>query len=263
MTRGRPTATSSHSCTASPRTPAAGSRSSLTCIGRVCGPSRSSSGATPPPRARTRCRRIAWRPSPPTSWPSLTPAGPSGPTWSGMTGEVLSPGISARTMRTGCAASPCSPRRTLARWPVPCSAPCSLCAAGTRWPSKCRSCPSSCSPRPLPPPSSSRACPRTPLAATQRDYPAQPTCAGRWPGIAPSRGVPLGSSCPDSPTPGRSPCPRLWGNRDPALGRAAAEGTARHVTGDYLFIEIDAGHWLPENHADQVVETIIDRIEHA
>ena len=61
----------------------------------------------------------------------------------------------------------------------------------------------------------------------------------------------------------RVPTSYLWGNRDPALGRAAAEGTARHVTGDYLFIEIDAGHWLPENHSDQVVETIIDRVEHA
>lgn len=59
------------------------------------------------------------------------------------------------------------------------------------------------------------------------------------------------------------PTSYLWGNRDPALGRSAAERTGDHVTGDYLFVEVDAGHWLPENHPDQVVETVIDRVEHA
>ena len=65
--------------------------------------------------------------------------------------------------------------------------------------------------------------------------------------------------------PGAVPVPTsyLWGNRDPALGRAAAEGTAAHVTGAYLFIEVDAGHWLPETRPDEVVETVLDRVGHA
>lgn len=59
------------------------------------------------------------------------------------------------------------------------------------------------------------------------------------------------------------PTSYLWGNRDPALGRAAAEATGDYVSGDYLFVDIDAGHWLPELHPDQVLETVLDRIRHS
>lgn len=38
----------------------------------------------------------------------------------------------------------------------------------------------------------------------------------------------------------------VWGDRDPVLGRQAAEGTARYVTGPYRFEAIRAGHWIPE-----------------
>ena len=38
----------------------------------------------------------------------------------------------------------------------------------------------------------------------------------------------------------------VWGERDPALGRAAAERTADFVTGPYRFEPIRAGHWIPE-----------------
>lgn len=58
------------------------------------------------------------------------------------------------------------------------------------------------------------------------------------------------------------PTSYLWGTRDPALGRAAAEATGDYVSGDYRFVDIDAGHWLPELHPDQVVETVLDRIHH-
>ena len=54
----------------------------------------------------------------------------------------------------------------------------------------------------------------------------------------------------------------VWGRRDPALGRAAAEATARHVSGDYVFLELDAGHWLPELHPREVAGAVLDRVGH-
>ena len=52
----------------------------------------------------------------------------------------------------------------------------------------------------------------------------------------------------------------VWGNRDPALGRTAAEETQVYVHAPYEFIELDAGHWLPEREAPAVAEAIVDRI---
>ena len=59
------------------------------------------------------------------------------------------------------------------------------------------------------------------------------------------------------------PTSYLWGSGDPALGRSAAEATGDHVSGDYLFVELDAGHWLPELHPEAVAETVLDRVRHA
>lgn len=56
------------------------------------------------------------------------------------------------------------------------------------------------------------------------------------------------------------PTTYVWGSRDPALGRAAAEGTAEQVAGEYLFVELDAGHWLPELHPEEVGEAIVARV---
>jgi pimeloyl-ACP methyl ester carboxylesterase len=55
------------------------------------------------------------------------------------------------------------------------------------------------------------------------------------------------------------PTTYVWGNGDPALGRAAAERTARYVAADYRFVELDAGHWLPETQASRVVEEVVRR----
>lgn len=53
----------------------------------------------------------------------------------------------------------------------------------------------------------------------------------------------------------------LWGRHDPALGRAAADATARHVSGaEYRFVELDTGHWLPELRADEVAAAVVDRV---
>jgi pimeloyl-ACP methyl ester carboxylesterase len=60
-----------------------------------------------------------------------------------------------------------------------------------------------------------------------------------------------------------SPVPTLyvWGDRDQALGRAAAEATAGHVTGPYRFEVIAGGtHWLPELSADQLNPLLLEHL---
>ncbi|MGB7818482.1 MAG: hypothetical protein WBL35_07065 [Ornithinibacter sp.] len=49
----------------------------------------------------------------------------------------------------------------------------------------------------------------------------------------------------------------LWGKRDPALGRVAAQRTSEHVRGSYRFIELDEGHWLPERRPDEVAAAVL------
>lgn len=60
------------------------------------------------------------------------------------------------------------------------------------------------------------------------------------------------------------PMSYVWGSRDFALGREAAEKSAEFVSGPYEFVEIDgAGHWLPEVNADQVAEAVLRRVRSA
>jgi pimeloyl-ACP methyl ester carboxylesterase len=49
----------------------------------------------------------------------------------------------------------------------------------------------------------------------------------------------------------------IWGNGDEALGRRAAELTARFVAADYRFVELNENHWLPENAPDIVAGEIL------
>ena len=53
----------------------------------------------------------------------------------------------------------------------------------------------------------------------------------------------------------------VWGRSDPALGRAGAERTAAVVRGNYRFVEVDGGHWLPETHPREVAAEIIARAQ--
>ncbi|MPV38729.1 alpha/beta fold hydrolase [Georgenia subflava] len=55
------------------------------------------------------------------------------------------------------------------------------------------------------------------------------------------------------------PTTYVWGARDFALGRTAAELTERYVHAPYRFVELSAGHWLPETEADEVAAAIIAR----
>lgn len=52
----------------------------------------------------------------------------------------------------------------------------------------------------------------------------------------------------------------IWGNRDPASGRTAAEGTAAYMRGPYRFEELDAGHWLLETRSEQVIALILEHL---
>ncbi len=56
------------------------------------------------------------------------------------------------------------------------------------------------------------------------------------------------------------PSTYVWGNRDFALGRQAAELTREHVTGPYEFVQLTAGHWLPEKRAEECADAIVARV---
>ena len=56
------------------------------------------------------------------------------------------------------------------------------------------------------------------------------------------------------------PATLVWGSADFALGRHAAELTARHVRGPYEFVELDAGHWLPETRPEDCAQAVIRRV---
>jgi pimeloyl-ACP methyl ester carboxylesterase len=53
------------------------------------------------------------------------------------------------------------------------------------------------------------------------------------------------------------PTTYVWGNRDQALGRRAAQLTERFAGPRYRFVELDADHWLPETRADVVARQVI------
>jgi len=68
------------------------------------------------------------------------------------------------------------------------------------------------------------------------------------------RGMPFASPRTSART--AVPTTYVWGRKDFALGRAAAEKTADFVDGAYRFVELDAGHWLPEREPDAVAAAI-------
>ncbi|HEX2850213.1 MAG TPA: alpha/beta fold hydrolase [Acidimicrobiales bacterium] len=52
----------------------------------------------------------------------------------------------------------------------------------------------------------------------------------------------------------------VWGSRDVALGGAAARATSRHVTGDYRFVPIAAGHWIPETRGVELGDMVVEHL---
>jgi pimeloyl-ACP methyl ester carboxylesterase len=61
----------------------------------------------------------------------------------------------------------------------------------------------------------------------------------------------------------RVPATLVWGSKDFALGRRAAELTREHVTGSYEFAELAAGHWLPETREHESAAAIVRRVRSA
>lgn len=51
----------------------------------------------------------------------------------------------------------------------------------------------------------------------------------------------------------------VWGARDAALGRAAAEKTADYVSADYRFVQVDENHWVPELQPQTVADAVLAR----
>lgn len=57
------------------------------------------------------------------------------------------------------------------------------------------------------------------------------------------------------------PTTYLWGTEDIGVARAAAEGCARHVTGEFEFVELPGvSHWVPEEQPATVARLALARI---
>jgi pimeloyl-ACP methyl ester carboxylesterase len=52
----------------------------------------------------------------------------------------------------------------------------------------------------------------------------------------------------------------VWGEKDPALARTAAEATARYVSGEYRFEAISAGHWIPETRPVLLASLLLEHL---
>jgi pimeloyl-ACP methyl ester carboxylesterase len=55
----------------------------------------------------------------------------------------------------------------------------------------------------------------------------------------------------------RLPVLFIWGNQDPAVGRAAVDAQRSYIEGPFEFHELNAGHWLMEQESDQVDSLIL------
>jgi pimeloyl-ACP methyl ester carboxylesterase len=57
------------------------------------------------------------------------------------------------------------------------------------------------------------------------------------------------------------PTTYVWSDGDSAIGRVAAEGCARYVTGDYRFVALPGvTHWIPEQAPRELATAVLDRI---
>lgn len=53
----------------------------------------------------------------------------------------------------------------------------------------------------------------------------------------------------------------VWSTDDPALGREAAEGTSRYMTGPYRFVELDGvNHWIPEDAPEHLNHVLLEHL---
>jgi pimeloyl-ACP methyl ester carboxylesterase len=54
------------------------------------------------------------------------------------------------------------------------------------------------------------------------------------------------------------PVLHLQGTRDAVVLASTAAGSGRHVTGPYSYVELDCGHYLPEERPDEVSRLLVD-----
>ena len=52
----------------------------------------------------------------------------------------------------------------------------------------------------------------------------------------------------------------IWGNKDIAVTRVAAEGTAQYMKGPYQFVELKAGHWLMQEAFEDCAKPILQHL---
>ena len=52
----------------------------------------------------------------------------------------------------------------------------------------------------------------------------------------------------------------IWGNNDPAAGRAAVEGQKKYLKGPYREIELNEGHWLLERHSEEIIAVVLEHL---
>ena len=72
------------------------------------------------------------------------------------------------------------------------------------------------------------------------------------------RGIPFSLYPPAGPI--RVRTTYVWGKHDFSMGRAAAHRTEAHVQAPYRFVELDAGHWLPEVEPTAVADAVLHRV---
>jgi pimeloyl-ACP methyl ester carboxylesterase len=52
----------------------------------------------------------------------------------------------------------------------------------------------------------------------------------------------------------------IWGNKDLAVGRTAAENNQKYMKGDFTFLELDGGHWLIQSNYTEVEKAVVEFI---
>jgi pimeloyl-ACP methyl ester carboxylesterase len=58
----------------------------------------------------------------------------------------------------------------------------------------------------------------------------------------------------------RVPTLFLWGRHDVALGTSAARATRSWAQGNYRFVPLDAGHWLPETQVERIADLLLPHV---
>jgi len=53
----------------------------------------------------------------------------------------------------------------------------------------------------------------------------------------------------------------IWGNHDVAIARSGVQGQMQYIKGAYTEIELDAGHWLMEEHPEAVTGALIQHLD--